>query len=514
MIDRRAPRLSAAPVPRRAQKRAPAAQAASDPSDMRMPENPRPRATMSSASPPRPDAPISHPDPVLEAIRHVIAGDRLIIPPMPAVLARLSDEVAKPSLDVHGIAQLVGTDQALAAHVLRCASHTLPGAREQIASLTDAIVRLGAGGLYSLVVSFSLGRESARLTPLQSLRRDVLRRAAALAVFCRRLAPRRGVDPEGAFLCGLLGSFGLSVSLGAIEQALADHQLEESRPADAWMDVARRCEQQIAAHVAEEWGVPQLVADVAAARRGGAPLAAPSPLAHLAPFVDLLAAGDALTELFYRDAAPAVEDIALAIGCDAEEAAEIAQLLPEAAAAVWALGAEADDLRVTHSIQIPVVEPPPTTLRGSLVEVSIPLVVERNSGDQHLVCVALAADGFVAHGTQALPHNQVVKCRLLAGAVLDLVAFVSSVVKESGYRFEFKPIGLTGGNARKWRQLRGEDGEPAASPGPGDQPPRARSPRPSGLVDPAAARQGGVSLHPDRGPLRRLGSWLRGRGDS
>jgi HD-like signal output (HDOD) protein len=461
-----------------------------------------------SLSPSRPDELISPHDPVLEAVRHVIADDRLRVPPIPAVMARLSEELAKPSFDLHEVTQLVGTDQALAAHILRCASHTLLGARAPVASLTDALARLGARGLFSLAVSFSLGRESARRSPLQSLRRDVFRRAAALAVFCRRLAPRHGVDPEAAFTCGLLGSFSLSVALGAIEQAMADREIEESRPAEAWMDVARRCEQQIAAQVAEQWGMPQLVMDVAAARRSGA-------ASHLAPLVRLLDAGDALTELFYRDAAPAAEDIARAIGCDADEATEIAHFLPEVAAAVLALGAQADDLRLTNSIPIPIVEPALTTLKGQLVAVRIPLVVERMSGDQHLVCVGLAADGFVAEGTQALPHNQVVKCRLLSGEDIDLIAFVSGVVKDGGYRFEFKPMGLSGAGASRWRQLRGEDSEPAAATAPGDAPPRTRSHRTTGHPD-AAARQGGyVSVHPDRAsPLRRLGSWLRGRGES
>ena len=217
-------------------------------------------------------------------------------------------------------------------------------------------------------------------------------------------------------------------------------------------------------------------------------------------FVAVLDVAEKLTELFYRDAAPPVEDIARAAGCDLREAADIAHFLPDLAAVVCALGAATDDLKLSQTMHIPIVEAPPTMLKGRMVTVNIPATVERKTGDQQLVCVGLAADGIVAHGTQALPLNQVVKCKLLvAEEDLDLVAFVAAVVKEDNdYRFEIKPMGLTGPNARRWQELRGE-GDNAKAPRP-----RAESsaPRPSGAAY--------VSLHADRGsPLRRLGSWLR-----
>ncbi|HTE54131.1 MAG TPA: HDOD domain-containing protein [Kofleriaceae bacterium] len=476
-------------------------------------------------------APIA--DPVLDAVLRLIASDAVKVPPIPAVVAKLNEHLANPSCEMRDVTLLVGTDQALSAHILRCASSTLLSVRTQVASLSEAVMRVGTNGLFSLAVSFTLGREMARVSPLQSLRRDVFCRAAASAEFCRRLAPRHDADPEGAFLCGLLGTFGLTVALGAIEQVLASSTARQSRPAEAWMKMARDCEAQMGARVAAQWGMPKLVGEVVAARHGR------DVDASLRPYVRLLGLAEGLTDLLYRVPSPGQAEVVQAIQCSASDAVEIAGYLPEVAASVWALGVATDEIKgATQSMPIQVVDSPTTTLRGEIVPASIPVTIERKGGDQQLVCVGLASDGFVAHGTHALPLNQVVKCRLLGGEEdFELVAFVAGVTKDGEYRFEMKPMGLSGVNARKWLTLR-TDAAREHSAGQsldGETAPMDDAAEPAAPVDPqqplelgpmepyatpaagqggSAPRQGGyVSLHAERSPLRRLGSWLRGRGD-
>ncbi len=402
-----------------------------------------------SASTDRQDARPPKADPALDAILALVKRDEVKVPPIPAVVGKLSEQLKNSEIDLRAVTTMVGTDQALSAHILRCASHTLLASRGQVTSLSEAVMRVGTNGLFSLVVSFCLGRDASRATPLQSLRRDVFRRAAATAEFCRRMAPTHGADPDGAFLCGLLGSFGVTVALGAVEQVLsASPRLQQSRAAESWMDIARRCDQEIGASVAAKWGMPKLVTDVITTRRTGE--GDPS----LAAYVKLLERAELLTDLFYREAAPSEEDIARAIGCSAGAAAEIAAYLPQVAASVHALNAAADDQK-PQSVPI-LIDAPQTTLRGEVVPASIPVTVERKGGDHQIVCVGLAADGFVAHGTQPLPVNQVVKCVVLGvDEDLELVAFVASVLrKDSEYTFEMKPMGLVGGHATRWQKLR------------------------------------------------------------
>ncbi len=480
---------------------------------------------MHSASPAPPTSPkIVDPEPVLHAVLDLVTQDGVKVPPIPAVVARLSDLLKNPECEMREVTALVGTDQALVAHILRCASSSLLAARTQVASLNEAVMRVGTNGLFSLAVSFCMGRDVARSTPLQSLRRDGFRRAAASAEFCRRLAPRHGADPEGAFLCGLLGNFSLTVALGAIEQVLAiDKRLKQSRPAEAWMEIARLAADQIATRVTTQWGMPKLVCEVIAARRSG------ERDAHLAPYVRLLDIADPLTDLFYVRVAPDAREIAQSVQCDEAEAAEIAAFLPEVAASVWALGSAADDLKMTQSMQIMMVEPSSTTLQGEVVPASIPVTVERKGGPQQLVCTGLATDGFVASGVNALPLNQVVKCRFLAVEEdLELVAYVASVIKDGEYRFEIKPMGLTGAHASKWQKLRSgsarefsasaalDRGEvpgatdASAAPAAGEaglDPKRRRTHSTQG-----GPRQGGYVSLPAKPPLfRRLADIFRGR---
>lgn len=442
-------------------------------------------------------------DPLLAEVLALVADDGVKVPPIPGVVARLSEQLANPSSDTRAVTRLVGTDQALAAHILRCASNTLLASRGQVASLNEAVMRVGTNGLFSLVVAFSIGRETARDTPLQSMRRDVFRKAAATAEFCRRIASRRGVDPEGAFLCGLLSSFGLTVAFGAIEQVLASKKLRGSRSPEAWMDMASRCEEQFDANLAAKWGMPALVSDVIQARRTG------EGDERLRGHAELLTAAEALAELFFREAAPREEDIQQAIGCTEAQAAEIVAFLPQVAASVLALGAATDDLKLTQSIQIALIDSPQTTLKGAVIPVSIPVSVERRSGDQQLMCTGLAADGFVATGTQALPANQVVKCRLLSAEEddLELVAFVAAVTKDGDYRFEMKPMGLTGATARRWQKLR----ESASGQAPASGQPRPPTGGASSGKGHDAPDRGGVAggTSARSSPFGRLGGWLR-----
>ncbi|HWM87048.1 MAG TPA: HDOD domain-containing protein [Kofleriaceae bacterium] len=482
---------------------------------------------------------------MLEAILDLVRRDEVRVPPIPAVVAKLSEQLKDTDFDLREVTRMVGTDQALSAHILRCASSTLLATRGQVTSLNEAVMRVGTNGLFALSVSFCLGKDAARASPLQSLRRDVFRKAAATAEFCRRLAPRSDADPDGAFLVGLLGSFGLTVALGAIEQVLAARRIKASRPAEAWMEIARLCDEASATSVAAKWGMPKLLSDVMAARWSD------EVEPHLAPYLKLLARAESLTELFYRVASPTPQEISRAVGCTDAAAAEIAAFLPAVAASVLALGAATDDVARTQSMQLALIDAPPTSLRGQVVPASIPVTVERKNGDQQIVCVGLAADGFVAHGTHPLPLNQVVKCRFLGvDEDLELVAFVATVTKDNGYKFEMKPMGLAGGHASRWQKLRHEsarefsvnedldlgDGageKPAGDAGAGDEPERGEDrapvdpPRPAADLefgpmqtsesearergDTGSGQRGYVSVHAQRSIFRRMADWFSGR---
>jgi HD-like signal output (HDOD) protein len=479
---------------------------------------------MPTASPVPSTAKKSDTDPLLDAVLLLVGRDEVKVPPIPSVVVRLSEMLTSPTCEMSAVVQLVGTDQALAAHILRCASGAVFATRTRVTSLTEAVMRVGTNGLFSLSVSFALGRDVGRSSPLQSLRREMFRQAAASAEFCRRLAGRRGADPEGAFLCGLLASFGQTIALGAIEQVMKGKPTQQGRPPEYWTELARRCDQEMSAKVASQWGMPTLVSEVVSARRSG------SLDPRLVPYAQLLDMVEPLTRLFYQDATPSEVDIAKATGCSKSEAAEIAAFLPEVASSVWALGAAGDDVKVSHTVHMAVLDSPRTSLRGELVPVSIPVTIDRKGGDHQLVCVGLAADGFVAHGTTALPLNQVVKCRLVGlDEDLELVAVVAAVAKNGEYRFEIKPMGLTGGYERKWQKLRDDaareasisdafDGGAAEPPPPSENAPGDPvdvdiTPRRRGATSAeSGVRQGGyVSMHDRPSIFRRLTGLLRGR---
>lgn len=406
-----------------------------------------PKVTSDAAEPHQDDAEL------INAVAALLASERIQVPPIPDVVARLSNELSSPNCDLREATKIVGTDQVLSAHILRCASSAQLAMRGPVTSLNEAVMRVGTNSLFSLTTSFCLAKQVTRKTPLESVRRELFRRAAASAEFCRLLAHGRAVDPEIGFLCGLLGTWGMMMTLAAIEQVLADQRVRPARPGRFWMQVAHDCDTRYGGILAKKWGLPQIVSDVLASR------ALAKMPEGVEPYVRLLGVADRLTAVFYREAEPSLEAIAEAAGVDVDEARPIAALMPQVAAAVWSLSASIDQIKMgaaNPSAVTQVIDTSGTMLRGNLVPTSFPVIVDRGGSNQTLVCTGLAVDGLLARGDLAIPINQTVKCRLIGpGDELDLFAVVASKVRDgSGFLFELKPIGLTSMHAHRWQELR------------------------------------------------------------
>jgi HD-like signal output (HDOD) protein len=138
------------------------------------------------------------------------------IPPYPAVALSLDRLSRDPKSSVTDVAQIVATDAALAATVLRHATSASLKSSAPV-TLEAAIRKLGLDELIRVVIATTVGVAATAPGPLSLLRRDQWRRSLLAAMFCRELAQRRGVAPDQAFLAGLLHDFGAVVVLACLE---------------------------------------------------------------------------------------------------------------------------------------------------------------------------------------------------------------------------------------------------------------------------------------------------------
>ena len=189
------------------------------------------------------------------AERTLAALDRL--PPFPPVATRLLGRLGRQDANFRQIADLVGSDAALTAQVLRVANSPLVGGWN-VTSILAAITLMGIDRLSSLVVTLTLCRVIRPVSKLPALRR-LFRQNLAVALLCQEEAPRFDLEPEFAYTAGLLHDLGVLALLLAFPRdyaplldrstGIAELLLEERRIFDTdHMDAG--------ALVARNWNLP------------------------------------------------------------------------------------------------------------------------------------------------------------------------------------------------------------------------------------------------------------------
>lgn len=130
------------------------------------------------------------------------------LPPFPPVAAKMAQLLGQEATAVSQIVDLVASDPALAADILRRANSPVYGFGRRVDSLREALVLLGFSELHRL----SLARATAGMTGKALKAYPELRRcwrhSLAVAVLAERLAPDFEIEPEKAYTAGLLHDVG------------------------------------------------------------------------------------------------------------------------------------------------------------------------------------------------------------------------------------------------------------------------------------------------------------------
>ncbi len=139
--------------------------------------------------------------------------DRLLkgisIPPRPEVLARLQKEIESPNMSLTTVAQIINSDVALAAAVMKVANSPGFGLSRKVSTVQQAIPVLGSRTLASLVAGVTLRNSlSGGAVRLDRFWDSSLR----CAQLCARLTREfRGVPAEHAYTFGLFHDCGIAV---------------------------------------------------------------------------------------------------------------------------------------------------------------------------------------------------------------------------------------------------------------------------------------------------------------
>lgn len=200
--------------------------------------------------------------------------------PLPASVARIAALLTEPDWELAEIARVIELDQALTMRLLRAANSAASGARRDITSVDQAVVRMGPGTVLATSIGVSVRARMEAPLPQYGLAAGELWRhsvAAALAVRAARPRVRASIEPH-AFASALLHDVGKLVLARHLQPTLRTFTERACREGgltleEAQSEVLRSCHAEAGALVVRQWGLPECIA--LGVRYHHAPLHAP-----------------------------------------------------------------------------------------------------------------------------------------------------------------------------------------------------------------------------------------------
>ncbi len=144
-----------------------------------------------------------------ERLESVMNAGRLRLPVLPEVALRVREAAQRPDSDAWQLAQLVATDAALAARVVRIANSANFAGLSEIRDLSRAIARLGPSMIVAIAMG-AAGKDTFRSRDPEYHELLVLswHRSLLGATIARIAAHAAAVDRDEAFLTGLMHALG------------------------------------------------------------------------------------------------------------------------------------------------------------------------------------------------------------------------------------------------------------------------------------------------------------------
>lgn len=190
---------------------------------------------------------------IMGGLECTLENQEVELPPIPRVPEAVLRCLSSRNCDFSEVAELISEDASTTTRVLRMANAALWGVRATN-SIPEAVVRLGTRPLQSLMMSESLMVASC---PSRKSNRVIAQRFwdRSLAAGClmRALAPLCKIDPEEAFVMGLLHDVGDVVVLRAVDryEALSHSPIET----DAFEYLCYKFHGSLGALVGDKWSL-------------------------------------------------------------------------------------------------------------------------------------------------------------------------------------------------------------------------------------------------------------------
>ncbi len=185
------------------------------------------------------------------------------LPMLPAVVAKLMALSPNDEDFFEKVLALSRDDPPFTVRLIQVANSASFAPTDAITSLPQAVVRIGARKIVELTLSMAVLRV---FVPSTDGQRNLWVHAIQVAITCRKIAelfPSLEVEPEQAYLCGLLHDIGRFVLFDeSVEELGRIDESNWSTPQqliDAEMELCGFNHAELGWHACQKWGLPKIV---------------------------------------------------------------------------------------------------------------------------------------------------------------------------------------------------------------------------------------------------------------
>ncbi len=194
------------------------------------------------------------------------------LPAMPHVATRLISLLNDPQTEISQLQEIISTDQSIAVRLMQIANSSLYGNLREVGTIGEAIMRLGFTAIRSWLLATVTRQvfvgENAREHTMVLWRQSVLGALGAELIAARSGA----MDPESAFVGGLMQNIGLLVLARGHAEVFEEIDLRSRAAEEGYVDLERRVlgfdHADVGGILLQRWGLaPELVSAVSAHHR-------------------------------------------------------------------------------------------------------------------------------------------------------------------------------------------------------------------------------------------------------
>lgn len=204
--------------------------------------------------------------PLMELIKEHLAGDLQGLPVFHSVAVQLQQMLASRNFHMDKVIEMISEDQSLAGQVLKVANSPFYAGLSEIATIKDAIIRLGAQEVANLVMmasQFELYQSKNEI--LNGKMQELWEHSLACATGAKWLAMKTGYSSLAAecFMAGLLHDIGQLALLKVLDDI--DRRKETSAAFSETLitEILKRMHEEVGYRLLKSWSLPDAYCSVA-----------------------------------------------------------------------------------------------------------------------------------------------------------------------------------------------------------------------------------------------------------